>query len=437
MSIPSKSKERDLLIAGAGVGGLVLALALGRKGFRVTVVDRQPGPLSFPRGEIIQPNGLKVLDQLGLLPELLSRDLYQSKAVRFYGAGGRPLCTVDYRTLPSPYAYSLVLLPAVLQNLLLEKIAQSPRIEILWDASFQSLLRKGGKVAGATIARQGEGSIYHAPVVIGADGVRSRVREALGIPARLHTYADGYLTAVVDRPAGFQSELRYYLGKRMIFGAFPVSKEKLYLFYMIPSRRLEAFKAQGIDAFRRNLLALNPEIASLVEEPLKGLSSWEAVSFMRCFRVRCRQWTVDGGALLGDAAHAMNPHVAQGRNAAMEDGMALAETLASCFQKGDFSREALAGYESARRSKVETLQRLGDEMTWLWNTGWPPLVWARDRIFRTLHHRKELQAKMLKSVAGVEMQPFDLYDRWQALRLWNGFLRTDEPVEEDLEKKRS
>src|SRR3569832_1004822 len=153
---------------------------------------------------------------------------------------------------------------------------------------------------------------------------------------------------------------------------------------------------------------------------------------MRWFRGRCRQWTVDGGALLGDAAHAMNPHVAQGRNAAMEDGMALAETLASCFQKGDFSREALAGYESARRSKVETLQRLGDEMTWLWNTGWPPLVWARDRIFRTLHHRKELQAKMLKSVAGVEMQPFDLYDRWQALRLWNGFLRTDEPVEEDL-----
>lgn len=408
------------MIVGAGVGGLVLALALGRKGFRVTVVDRQPGPVSFPRGEIIQPNGLKVLDRLGLLSDLLSRDLYQSKEVRFYQTSGLPLCTVDYRILPEPYVYALVLLPSVLQNLLLEKIVQSPQIEILWDAAFQSLLWKKEQVAGAVIAQQGREWAYHAPVVVGADGVRSRVREAFRIPPRLHLYADGYLTALLDRPAGFGSELRYYLGKRTIFGAFPVSKEKLYIFYLVPSSRLEEVKAQGIDVFKRNLLSLNPEVASFMEGPLKGLSSWEGTSFMRCFRVRCRRWTVDGGVLLGDAAHAMNPHVAQGRNAAMEDGMVLAETVASCFKTGDFSRAAFSSYESVRRPPVETLQRLGDEMTWLWNAGWPPLVRARDRIFRTLHHQKGLQAKMLMTVAGVEMQPFNLFDRWRALDLFGG-----------------
>ncbi|MDC4226009.1 MAG: hypothetical protein MPW15_17600 [Candidatus Manganitrophus sp.] len=47
------------------------------------------------------------------------------------------------------------------------------------------------------------------------------------------------MTMVVDRPAGFKGETRYYLGRRAIFGAFPVSKDKLYLFYMVPSGHLE------------------------------------------------------------------------------------------------------------------------------------------------------------------------------------------------------
>ena len=419
MSIPSKSQDRDLLIVGAGAGGLVLALILGRKGFRVTVIDRQPGPVSFPRGEIIQPNGLKVLDRLGLLSELLTQDVYQSQEVRFYQAAGRPLCTVDYRALADSYPYALVLLPGVLQKLLLEKAAQCPEIEILWDAGFQSLLWKKGQVAGATVAHQGGEVNLYAPMVIGADGVRSRVRDGFKVRCRVHVYRDGYLTAVVDRPSGFQSELRYYLGKGTIFGAFPVSKGKLYFFYMTPSGRLEPLRARGVDQFKNDLISLNPEVQAFMRGPLKELASWEEISFMRCFRVRCDRWTVDGGALLGDAAHAMNPHVAQGRNSAMEDGRVLAEVLESCFQKGDFSHRALFPYEALRRPEVETLQRLGDEMAWLWNTGWPPLVWVRDRIFRTLHHHKELRNKILTTVAGVKMQPFDFYDRWQALNLWN------------------
>jgi monooxygenase len=429
VSVVLQSTDRDLLIVGAGVGGLVLALALGRKGFRVTVIDRQTGPISFPRGEIIQPNGLKVLDCLGLLPELLQRDVYQSKEVRFYQAAGRHLCTIDYRSLPGPYAYSLVLLPEILQRLLLEQMAQCPHIEILWGGAFQSLLWKKEKIVGATLLHQGKERTLHAPMVIGADGIRSGVRDAFQLRSRLHSYADGYLTAVVDRPPGFRSELRYYLGKRTIFGAFPVSGKKLYLFYMIPSRRLERVRTLGIDFFKKNILALNHEVEAFMEGPLKGLSSWEQLSYMRCFRVRCDRWTVEGGALLGDAAHAMNPHVAQGRNSAMEDGMVLAEVLEGCFNKGDFSRGTLSAYETARRPCVDTLQEVGNEMTWLWNTGWSPFVWARDRIFRTLHCHKELQNKILATVSGIKMQPFSFYDRWRALNLWNEFDSTEEKTE--------
>jgi len=274
-------------------------------------------------------------------------------------------------------------------------------------------------VAGAEVGYRGEKTLFRAPVVVGADGVRSRVRDAFQINHRLHHDGDGYITTVIDRPPGFHENSRYYLGKGEIFGAFPVSRKKCYIFYLVPSAKLEGFKKRGLHRFKDDLLSLNREVRAFLEQPLKGLSSWEETAYMHCFRTRCDQWVVDGGALLGDAAHAMNPHVAQGRNTAMEDGMALAKVLEVCFQKGDFSRKALLRYEMRRRSNVEMLQRLGDEMTWLWNSGWTPLVWARDRIFRAIHHHPDLHAKMLTTVSGLNVQPFNLHDRWRALHLWS------------------
>jgi len=116
----AKTMNWDLLIVGGGPGGIVLALELGRKGYRIAILDRKPSPTSFPRGEIIQPNGLKILDQLGLLSHLRNADVHLNHTVHFYQAAGRHLCTFDYRTLPGPYDYSLILLPEVMQHLLLK-----------------------------------------------------------------------------------------------------------------------------------------------------------------------------------------------------------------------------------------------------------------------------------------------------------------------------
>jgi len=61
------SQTFDVLIVGGGMGGLSLALALARQGRSVAVVERQAKPRPLPRGELLQPNGLRILDQLGLL----------------------------------------------------------------------------------------------------------------------------------------------------------------------------------------------------------------------------------------------------------------------------------------------------------------------------------------------------------------------------------
>ncbi|MBI1823349.1 MAG: FAD-dependent monooxygenase [Nitrospirae bacterium] len=413
-----EDQKWDLVLVGAGAGGLVLALTLAEKGFRIAVIDRQVDPAPLPRGEIVQPNGLRILDQLGVLSKLLESDIYRNERVDFYQASGPHLCTVDYRTLPILYNYSLILLPDVIQKVLLERVRASSNITLFGGVLFKELLHEREGVAGVVAEHQGVLRRFLAPMVVGGDGVRSAVRTALRIPHKLHTYVDGYLTMVVDRPSGFRGESRYYLGQRKIFGAFPVSEEKLYLFFMIPSNRLDGFRQRGIGVFKEEILSFHPSLRALLEGPIKKVTSWEEIAYMPCFRVQCKRWVANGAALIGDAAHAMNPHVAQGRNAAMEDGVILAEVLEDCFRAGDFSKAALALYEKRRRSTVEGLQRIGDEMTWLWNSGFPPSVWARDRIFQSVHQKRDLHDKMLSNIAGLHQRPFDLFDRWRALHLW-------------------
>ncbi len=405
------SKKFDIVIVGAGVGGLVLALVMAKKGFRVALLDREKYPRPLPRGEILQPNGLKILDQLGFLKDLLRADVYLNKKVHFYQSSGSHLCTIDYTRLQTDYAYALVLLPSVLHEILLNALAAAPEIEAFWGTTFEGVAWNASRVVGASAVRDGKSLTFECPMVIGADGAGSRVRTAFQIKHRAHAYADGYATMVVDRPEGFKEESHYYLGREMIFGAFPVSQKQTYLFYLVPTIKLEEIKQRGLNFLKNKILSLRPEIDALFQRPLEAVTTWEQTAYMRCFRVVCQRWVVHGGALLGDAAHAMNPHVAQGRNAAMVDAMILAEVLGDCFDRGDFSQKMLAPYEAARKGDIQILQALGDEMSFFWNSGFLPLVWLRDRVFKKVEQRSQLHDKLLKTVSGIQMAPFNLMDR--------------------------
>ncbi len=406
------AKKYDLVIIGGGGGGLLLAILLGRKGIRVALLEQKTTITYPPRGEMIQPGGLKILDDVGLLKGLVALDPHQNRYVHFYQSAGNRICTIDYQRLLPPYNYSLILLPQIVQDLLFKEVATLPNVEIIWGAKFESVLREDSAVTGITCEHEGYKKEIHAPVVVGADGAASLFRSALSIPYHLHHYQDGYLTALLTRPKGFESA-RYYLGKRKILGLFPVSSQTLYLFYMVPKDQLGFLRAAPIAAFKQHLSSINPEL----EKPLSGLTRWEETAFMPCFRVRCSRWVSDGAVLMGDAAHAMNPHVAQGRNSAMEDAVTLADVLLDCFQKGNFSQKALAKYEAARRPTVAILQQLGDEMTFFWNSGIAPMIWARNQSFKALHTNPSLHDKTLKTIAGIDVMPMTLWDRISMLNL--------------------
>ena len=405
-------KDADVVIVGGGIAGLMLAMILGKRGIRVALVERNRELVAHHRGEILQPNGLKILADLGLL-ERIRPFSYQVKVFHFYEMDGSFLCDIRYDLLPPPYSYALIASPYHLQALLLEEAIETGCVEIWWETEFRSLVKGEKRAAGIVASRRGESVEISGKIVVGGDGGRSEVRSSLGIDASIHAYRDGYLTARLARPAGFNQDARYYVGTRKIVALFPVSQEDLYLLYLIPKSRQSDFREGSLSDWKQELIAVDP----ILEEPLKGLKEWTQVHYMPVYRIRASRWVAEGAALLGDAAHSFNPHVAQGRNQAMEDAVALSEAILRCFDSNDFSESMLGSYESVRKAKALVYEKLGDELTLFWNAGLQPLVWIRNRVFRQLHKKPKLMYKMLTTVSGVKIDLFSVADRFRALGL--------------------
>jgi 2-polyprenyl-6-methoxyphenol hydroxylase-like FAD-dependent oxidoreductase len=403
-------EETDIAVVGAGGGGAVLALALAQKGIKTIVLEQAPGPPLGLRGEILQPNGQQVLDRLGLLNKLPVSSTRTVHQFHFCRVGGQRLCTIDYRDLPPPYNQAVVTLPNVAHHAIVDAVEREPSVSLRYRATFTGLLREKGRVVGLTAKQGDQERTIKAKVVVGADGAFSKVREALQIPADLYLYPQGYLIALLDAaiPMG---EAKYFVGKRTILGLFPAAGDKVYAFYMIKTGSYDQVKAQGLSSLQNAWIAIDPS-----SEPIfRTLIDWKQTAFLPTGRVRTPTWVADGAVLVGDAAHAMNPHASQGRMQAMVDAMTLADLLPECLATNDYSAATLKRYEESRRPHVAMLQKLADEQVLFWNTANPLIGFLRDRVFSTLDRNARLRYRVLSTTAGLRKDPpFGLLDRLMA-----------------------
>jgi 2-polyprenyl-6-methoxyphenol hydroxylase-like FAD-dependent oxidoreductase len=359
------------------------------------------------RGEILQPNGQQVLDRLGVLQSLPADATRSVRHFHFCRAGGARLCSIDYNDLPAPYNRAIVTLPNVAHHAIVAAVQQQQSATLLYGTTFAGLLREGNRVVGVTTQGPDGTRTIRAKIVVGADGAFSKVREALKIPADLHRYPDGYLIAILESEEPI-SESFYYVGHKTILGLFPATGNKVYLFYMIPSGSMEAIKQRGIPALQQIWSQIAPQFAGLFQH----LSDWSQTAYMPTGRVRTPTWVADGAVLIGDAAHAMNPHASQGRMQAMVDAMALSDLLPGCLSDQDYSAARLKEFERIRRPHVTMLQQLSDQQVFYWNTGNPIVAFLRDRVFQTLDRNARLRYQVLSTTAGLRTTaPFDLIDR--------------------------
>src|SRR5437879_6507212 len=376
-------------------------------GVSVLVLERQPGPPTALRGETIQPNGQQILGRLGLLSALTPEVVESVQRFHFIRIGGERLCTMDYGMLPEPNNRALVALSSAVHHLILSRLSAQAGAQLWYGAEFQGILQNNGRVVGVVVRQAGlqSSTEIQAALVAGADGAASLVRRALGMQAEVHRYRHGYLIALLPRPEGMRGEARYYVGPGELLGLFPAPGDRVVVLYMVEidarGEKMEALKVRGLSALKSRVAAID----TAMTKPLESLTSWEQIDLLPCTRVRADRWVVDGGALIGDAAHAMNPHASQGRMQAMADAMALAQVLGRRRETGDWSAEALAAYERARRPQVEMLQRLADEQTFFLNAADPIRCFLRDRVFRGLDRHARLRYQALTATAGLRTTP--------------------------------
>jgi 2-polyprenyl-6-methoxyphenol hydroxylase-like FAD-dependent oxidoreductase len=327
--------------------------------------------------------------------------------------------------LPPPWNRALVTQSTKVHTLILSRLRAEPTAYLQTGVEFQSIIQNNGVVRGimARHTDQKDPIEIAAPLVVGADGAVSRVRQALGIKAAVHRYPHGYLISLLPRPSGMDAEARYYVGRGELLGLFPAPENRVIALYMVKGSDVNAIKAKGLEAFKERIMAID----SAMRGSLQALSTWEQIGYLPCFRVRADRWVTNGGALIGDAAHAMNPHASQGRMQAMTDAMVLSDVIMKCRSMDDWSAEALLEYETARRPQVTMLQRLADERTTFWNATDPWRCYVRDRVFRGIDKNARLRYRVLSATAGLRTTaPLTWMDKLMAV----GLLR--DPHADDL-----
>ncbi|MFG1350337.1 FAD-dependent monooxygenase [Xanthobacter autotrophicus] len=364
---------RSAVVVGAGIGGLAAAIAMARAGLAVQVVEQARKLKEVGAGLQLTPNATRILRDFGLLNRLEQVAVAPRALEVRDGRSGAPLTRAEYGPAASRYgAPFLVVHRADLQNLLAEA-AQEAGCAIALGCDLTAVEPAFGSVRA--VVKQGENLIAHgADILVGADGVRSSVRAHLGLSAPPVFARRLAFRATVPVPDGHPPEVRLYLGRDAHLVVYPVKGgEVLNLVAIVKQTEPVArWNAPGDSA------TVHAAFASWTGEVRKLLES--APHFL-CWGLYdidpLPRWSSGRVTLLGDAAHAMLPFLAQGAAQAIEDAVSLAGALT----RENDAATALRTYEGERRTRTARIQSEARRNGIIYHLSGPPRI-ARDLVLR-------------------------------------------------------
>lgn len=349
-----------VVVAGAAFAGSGAALLFARAGARVTVFEKIAEPRAVGAGIGLAENGLAVLESLGLGPaiERIGRPIGTPRIV---DGRERVMLAVD-----GPPPRGLMVRRSALYEVLLDAVAAEPRIEAVFGAEVQR-----SDPDGTVHVRMpsGEDRKVTADLVIGADGVHSRIREA-GDHGACTRRGLSYVRALVDDESLARGEEAWTAGG--LFGSFAVPGGT-YMYCSAGNRAVRAaLAARDLDAFRAAWAAVYPASQSL----LAAVERWDQLLVNDVVRVECRRWFDRRQVLVGDAAHAMAPNLGQGANSALVDAAVLLDELRNAPDLAT----ALARYQQRRAPAVARVARAAARLGQLAEITNPAGRWLRDRV---------------------------------------------------------
>jgi 2-polyprenyl-6-methoxyphenol hydroxylase-like FAD-dependent oxidoreductase len=323
----------QVLVVGAGIGGLAAAIALGRAGLEPLVLERAEELREAGFGLVLQPNAVTALDRLGVRGQIAARGR-RVETAEIRDPRGRPIATLPFGAL-GVETYGI--LRSELQQALLDAVpAERLRLGTVCEA-----------VGVDGRARLASGEELHAEAVIGADGIHSAVRTSLhGLrPLRYAGYRAWRAGTRFELPPRFVEVWGVGGG----FGFGPVGDGEAYWYCF----ETVAEHAAPVERTREWLLRRYGDWFDPVPALIESTAP-ESIHAARVYDRRpLRRWGRGRVTLLGDAAHPMKPNLGQGAAQALEDAVVLGESLAGAADL----EAALRAYERRRVRRANALVR--------------------------------------------------------------------------------
>ena len=334
-------------IAGGGPAGMMLGFLLARAGVDVVVLEKHADFFRDFRGDTIHPSTLEVVHELGLLDQFLK--LPHQKVHEIAGIiGDEKIVLADFTHLPTRCGFIAFMPQWDFLDFLASQGKRYPGFHLRMQAEADGLLMDGATVTGVQ-AKTPKGLLeIRAPLVVAADGRHSTLRALAGLESEDFGAPMDVLWFRLSKREGDGSAA---LGRIQAGRPFVMLDRGDYwqCAFVIPKGGFEALRAQGIETFRKEIVALNPTLAGRVSE----IASWDDVKLLTVLVDRLKRWYRRGLLCIGDAAHASSPMMGQGGSMAMEDALVLAELLQA---KADVGR-ALATFAERRKPRVDWVQQ--------------------------------------------------------------------------------
>jgi salicylate hydroxylase len=334
-------------VIGGGIGGAAAVAALVQRRIDVRLYEQAPALSEVGAGVAIQPNGVRVLQRLGLGEELL----------RF----GARWVDPQFRRCDGGFAAAMWP-PALASKIEFYGTHRADLLAMLVSRIPPEIICTGHQCVGFQ-QQEDEATLIFAngvqatfDVVIGADGIHSTLQQYVATPAMpVYSGSVAYRGVI---PAGSVSwpkgAMRNWLGAGKHFLVFPVRANELinYVGFVTSDEPLsESWSAVGDPlSLAREFAGWDPLIEAIISH-VKTTFRWGLFD-----REPLLNWTRGRLTLLGDAAHPMLPHAGQGANQAIEDAVALASILHCADRKS--APQALLMYEQLRRERTSRVQRM-------------------------------------------------------------------------------
>ncbi len=377
--------NEPILIVGGGIAGLATAAGLAKAGIACEIVERAPAWAPVGAGIVLGVNAMRVMRALDLEPEIAAAGTALGRGA-ITDHAGRPLGATDFALLEPEFGPTIALHRAALHEVLLGAAKDVP---ISLGTSVEEIEQHGDRVH----VRMTDGREAAYGLVIGADGLRSRVRELLFGEEDLVYSGYTCWRCVVDLEAE-RVELREMWGRGQRFGLVPIGGGRTYCFATSNAPRGQADPLDGrLERFRACFAGFGGQVPDV----LAALRSPEELIHNDLEERRAGRWHDGRVALIGDAAHAMTPNMGQGAAMALEDSMVLVELA----REGLPVEELLPRLHERRSPRVHWVQSQSRRIGRMGQLEGRFVCRARNALLRVIPDSTSTSA--LRKMAGAEI----------------------------------